>query len=154
MGTQESGNERGRTAGGFRPVHRMRVRRLFTSSGPAWQTCSLRYDPDAPYSVLVALHQLWRAPVRWELSRDLLAQAAHGPRGAGTYRIWPSRRSFASSRPRLYFSFQTPAERVTFEADRAEVLDWLDGTFARVPRGTESDRLDWDGLEGKLLGRL
>ncbi|GGS55458.1 hypothetical protein GCM10010238_51050 [Streptomyces griseoviridis] len=101
----------------------------------------------------VAPHQRWRTPARWELPRDLLARAAHGPRGTGTYRIWPSRRSFAPSRPKPYFRFGTPEGRITFDADRAEVPNWLDGMFARVRRGAESNRLDWDTREGKLPGR-
>ncbi|MGV9355403.1 SsgA family sporulation/cell division regulator [Streptomyces misionensis] len=134
----------------WHPVLGTRVRRLFAASGATWHPCRFAYRLDEPFAVRVELTGVFPEPAVWEVSRDLLTGATQRPMGMGGYRIWPSGRHRGGPRL-LYFSFEHPDGRVTFEADHTTVTRWLDGTEALVPRGTEHTLLDWVVLERRLL---
>lgn len=141
----------------FRPVLQLPVR-LVPGAGkspgnPAWFQCRMLYTVDEPFSVGVELLTgAAGAPLRWSVSRDLLATGISASCGTDALRIWPSP-WYLSFRRRLYLGFEAPLGRLIFEADRGEVKSWINATYDLVPCGSEPELLDWDALERKLLQR-
>ncbi|MFQ6147106.1 SsgA family sporulation/cell division regulator [Streptomyces seoulensis] len=136
---------------GCRSVFRTTLRRLFAPAGPNTLTCKFHYSAADPYAVSIVLVLAPGVTVTWVVARDLLAAGTRRPSGEGDFRVWPSGMRADAGRS-LYFSLDRPDGHVTFEADLAEMRQWLDTTYDLVPPGSESQLLDWDVLEADLLG--
>jgi len=115
--------------------------------------CRLRYDAADPYAVQVCFHLEARAvePVSWSFARDLLAAGLDGPSGLGDVRVWPWRTTHGES---VAMALTSPDGQALLEAPRATLVAFLADTYALVPPGGESERLDIDAdawLSGQLL---
>ncbi|MDG4823023.1 SsgA family sporulation/cell division regulator [Asanoa sp. WMMD1127] len=118
--------------------------------------CGLHYDPGDPYAVQVRffLDRRRREAVCWSFARELLASGLDEPSGLGDVRIWPWR---TTSGDAVALALSSPDGQALLEAPRSTVAAFLDDTYAQVPRGRESDRLDIDAdawLSGQLLPEL
>ncbi len=115
--------------------------------------CGLHYDPGDPYAVQVRffLDRRRREAVSWSFARELLAAGLHEPSGLGDVRVWPWRTAQGDA---VALALSSPDGQALLEAPRATVAAFLDDTYAQVPPGRESDRLDIDAdawLSGQLL---
>ncbi|SNT15275.1 Streptomyces sporulation and cell division protein, SsgA [Asanoa hainanensis] len=115
--------------------------------------CGLHYDPGDPYAVQVRffLDRRRREAVLWSFARELLAAGLHEPSGLGDVRVWPWRTTQGDA---VALALSSPDGQALLEAPRATVAAFLEDTYAQVPRGRESERLDIDAdawLSGQLL---
>ncbi|MGC0379740.1 SsgA family sporulation/cell division regulator [Streptomyces sp. SAI-229] len=133
-----------------RPVLLTTLHRLFAAPESSTLGCRFRYSADDPFAVSLDLILRSGIAVTWVVSRDLLDAGTTRPSGEGDIKVWPSRPE-PGRRRSLYLSLDRPDGRVTFEADFAEIREWLDRTYALVPSGSEPELLDWDALEASLL---
>ncbi|MGW2647603.1 SsgA family sporulation/cell division regulator [Streptomyces sp. NPDC001393] len=110
----------------------------------------LRYEPADPYVVRAAFFIHSHEPVEWVLGRDLLADGLNGCAGHGDSRIWS-----AANRgdPAMYIALGSRAGTALVEVPVHDVKTFLERTETVVPRGTESERIDWDAELAYLLSQ-
>jgi hypothetical protein len=108
----------------------------------------LRYDPADPMAITLAMWVGDDQVVDWTFARQLLADGAHGPVGAGDVRVRPS--SHAGRRV-LDLSLSSPAGHADLELPAARVATFVRQTYAAVPAATEADLIDWDAELGPLF---
>ncbi|MFF3920728.1 SsgA family sporulation/cell division regulator, partial [Streptomyces sp. NPDC001852] len=110
----------------------------------------LRYEPADPYVVRAAFFVHSDEPVEWVLGRDLLADGLEGSAGYADVRIWS-----AADRgdPTMYIALRSRAGTALVEVPLHDVKTFLERTEALVPRGTESERIDWDAELAYLLSQ-
>ncbi|WP_338692871.1 SsgA family sporulation/cell division regulator [Streptomyces sp. Q6] len=108
------------------------------------RTCELSYDGTDPLAITMTFDTCRERPVRWILSRELLAEGLVDPVGEGDVRIWPVHDrdgGLTSFRVRL-----GNTRTALMEFDAEPVVNWLARTYRMVPRGTELNGVDWDEL--------
>ncbi|POX61564.1 SsgA family sporulation/cell division regulator [Streptomyces sp. Ru62] len=110
----------------------------------------LRYEPADPYVVRAAFFVHSDEPVEWVLGRDLLADGLNGFAGHGDVRIWS-----AANRgdPAMYIALGSRAGTALVEVPVHDVKTFLERTETVVPRGTESERIDWEAELAYLLSQ-
>lgn len=91
-----------------------------------------------PFEVRLTLLPGRRGVVTWYLSRDLLAEALRGPVGQGDVRVKPDVAGF------LLLTLTSPDGCAVFRVARRALREFLAGTFAVVPVGTEVYPIDPD----------
>jgi hypothetical protein len=101
----------------------------------------LRYDPADPYAVELVVESPYPdGPcAAWTFARDLLAGGLSRPTGAGTVRVAPAPRP-----TRIVVELAFADGFGTADTLRQFITDFLDRSYALVPVGTESDRVDLD----------
>ncbi|WP_372346686.1 SsgA family sporulation/cell division regulator [Streptomyces sp. KL116D] len=108
------------------------------------RTCEVSYDSTDPLAVALVFETGGRQPVRWVLSRDLMAEGLADHVGEGDVRLWPVHDDdgdLTSLCVRL-----GSGHTALIEFDAEPVANWLARTYEMVPRGTELDGVDWDEL--------
>jgi hypothetical protein len=113
-------------------------------------SCELHYDQQDPYAVQLALYAGGDEPVRWFVSRDLLATALHAADGLGDVRAWPSLERVSGTRT-LNIELGPRDGCARFEASAAGIEAFLTRTYALVPDGAEPAFLDLDAELAELL---
>lgn len=109
--------------------------------------CRLSYAAESPYE-LQAEFRTVDGLVTWVFARDLVRSGLDRPVGDGDVVVWPSR---GTSTEVICLALSSPSGRALLEADRAAVAEFVQRTDAVVAPGSESDRLDLDGLIEQLL---
>jgi hypothetical protein len=102
---------------------------------------SLRYEPTDPYVVRATFFTDTDEPAEWVLGRDLLADGLRGSAGCGDIRIWPA---VGRGDQAMYLVLRSPAGTALLEVPVQDVRTFLVNTEALVPRGTESEHIDWN----------
>jgi hypothetical protein len=100
-----------------------------------------RYDPAFAFAVSVDFATM-TGTTTWIFSRDLLASGLLRPSGEGD--VWFGPPCPCHRRETLHIGLKGRDGRALLETDVAPVRDWLAGTFALVPAGTEGRSIDWD----------
>jgi hypothetical protein len=109
---------------------------------------SFGYHPDDPYAVWLTFH-IPAGDVRWAVARSLLQRGLIEPAGEGDIRLWPS--IDEDGRAVVSLDFHSPEGRLLTTARTADLHAFLTRTWAVVPQGTESERVDLDLLVESLL---
>ncbi|MEV0175499.1 SsgA family sporulation/cell division regulator [Streptomyces sp. NPDC050803] len=107
--------------------------------------CEFSYDAQDPLAVTLVLDSDGGRPVRWIFCRQLLTEGMTARAGEGDVVLWPLLDSDGEASS---FCVRVGGGERTalFEIPAEPVREWLAGTFAMVPRGTELDGVDWDQL--------
>ena len=108
----------------------------------------LTYSPVDPFAV-TATFPTATGDVVWTFARDLLADGLSGPAGEGDVHIWPS--LDASGRTTVIIELCTRDGELVAQAVSQDIAQFLSSSFAVVPAGMESDRMDVDQLIARLL---
>jgi len=123
---------------------------ITTGGGEAELGGELRYDPNDPFAVSLAIGVECGEPVVWTFARDLLASGVTAPSGEGDITIEPDRSEDREERV-LRFTLATDC-LATMLASTDRIVEFLVETYALVPTGTELDRVDLDAEIAALLG--
>ncbi len=108
----------------------------------------LSYDRQDPYAV-AAYFRSGDVEVKWVFARNLLAEGIYEPSGDGDIHVWPS--VDALGRAATVIELASPDGEALIQAQTDELCDFLAGTEALVPSGTESEHVDVDGALTKIL---
>jgi hypothetical protein len=123
-----------------------------TGTGEAELDAELRYDPEDPFAVALAIGVECGEPVIWTFARDLLAAGVSAPSGEGDITIEPDLTgSFDDADRTLRITLATDC-LATMVTPAGPVLEFLVETYAIVPTGSELDRVDLDAEIAALLG--
>jgi hypothetical protein len=110
---------------------------------PVW--AQLCYEMADPYAVHVTFRtggeERPEETVAWTFARDLLAEGVGRGAGEGDVRVWPAGSGSAAV---VFLSLSSPHGRALFEVPLGELVGFLTGTYAAIPRGQESAFLDLD----------
>jgi hypothetical protein len=109
---------------------------------------TLRFDPADPMAVTLAMWVGEDQLVEWTFARQLLADDAHQPTGAGDVRVYP-----ASGGGRRVFGLclSNPDGHAEFELPVSRVGAFVRDTYAAVPAEWEGDLIDWEAELGSLF---
>jgi hypothetical protein len=117
------------------------------STGDAEMQAELRYDPNDPLAVTLAIGTECESPVVWVFARDLLAEGINSAAGVGDVTVEPAS---DVEIPEVRITLATDC-LATMTADRNKVLEFLVASFTAVPSGTEMDLVDFDAEIAALL---
>jgi hypothetical protein len=118
------------------------------ATGEADMQAELRYDPNDPLAVTLAIGVECESPVVWVFGRDLLAEGLNDAAGEGDITIEPTD---GAGRHEVRITLATDS-LATMIADRDKVVEFLVEAFTAVPSGCEMDRIDFDAEIAALLG--
>lgn len=107
-----------------------------------------RYLPEDPFAVRIHFPgsaTLSGEETVWTFARDLLGAGLGTPSGLGDIRIWPL------TPERTGLALVSPEGVAVLEADTADLLRFLDRTYAAVPAGSERRHVD-AALDSLLAG--
>lgn len=111
----------------------------------------LRYDIAEPFAV----HAVFRTgspgdpEITWTFARALLTDGLCGPAGEGDVQVRPE--TDDSGERIIALTLTSPSGHARFALAQETVLGFLERTYAEVPPGTESTRMDLDGELASLL---
>ncbi len=114
-------------------------------SGPVPLQVGLRYSAADPYAVRAAFRGS-EATVEWVFARDLLFGGMQEGTGAGDVHVWPGR----NGEDAVHISLSSPDGRAVLQADRQDLVRFLEATTALVPVGAEEVHMDLDDVIAKL----
>jgi hypothetical protein len=117
-------------------------------TGDADMQAELRYDPNDPLAVTLAIGTECPSPVVWVFARDLLSAGVNKPSGEGDITVEPAE---GPESPQIRITLATDC-LATMTADRNKILEFLVASFTAVPSGCEMDRIDLDAEIASLLG--
>jgi hypothetical protein len=117
-------------------------------TGDAELSGELRYDPNDPLAVSLAIGVECGEPVVWVFGRDLLADGVSHATGEGDITIEPAS-DMDSREIRITLATDCLA---TMIAPRDKVVEFLVASFTAVASGCELDRIDFDAEIAALLG--
>ncbi len=109
---------------------------------------SFGYYPDDPYAVWLTF-RIPAGDVCWAVARSLLVRGLTEPAGEGDIRLWPG--IDEDGRAVVRMDFHSPEGRLITSARTADLHEFLARTWAAVPAGSESARVDLDRLVESLL---
>lgn len=109
-------------------------------------SCEFSYAEQDPLAVTLVLDTDGQRPVRWVLSRDLLADGLSARSGEGDVMLWPMYDLPDGEASSSFYLRLGSVHTALFEIPAEAVAQWLSHTYAMVPRGTEMDAVDWDAL--------
>ncbi|MDX3232416.1 SsgA family sporulation/cell division regulator [Streptomyces sp. ME19-01-6] len=101
----------------------------------------LRYEREDPFAVRVSFPptaSLDGEAVEWTFGRELLTAGLRGPAGSGDVQVWPC------GPHRTVLEFHAPEGMAMVQFDTDDLQLFLDRSYALVPEGSESARLDLD----------
>lgn len=108
----------------------------------------LRYEREDPFAVRVSFPptaSLDGAAVEWTFGRELLTAGLRGPAGSGDVLVWPC------GPQRTVLEFHAPEGMAMVQFDTDDLRRFLNRSYALVPEGSESARLDLDHSLAALL---
>jgi Streptomyces sporulation and cell division protein, SsgA. len=114
------------------------------ADGSTYVAMELSYSPLDPYAVTLTF--LGSENVAWKLSRDVLDAGLQGPTGEADVRVWSGSWPVGG----MFLRLRSPDGVCLFAMPRQEVSDFLDRTYALVPRGDESQYVNVDEWIGKI----
>lgn len=121
--------------------------RLYTGRhGPIAVDVECRYRTSDPFAVELTLPAAGPERTAWVFARDLLTTGLLIAAGDGDVRIEP-----ADGRATLIAFGSVGQGFALLEAPTGELDDFLSRSFAEVPEGTESARIDWIAHIARLL---
>ena len=91
-----------------------------------------------------------RGVVRWDFSRDLLADGLHAPAGEGDVRLWPCLDTECRAVTMVELYGGTGSQAVLQLSSR-DVRRFLDASYAAVAEGAEGRGVDLDEVVVSLL---
>jgi sporulation and cell division protein SsgA len=109
----------------------------------------LLFDPADPYGVTMHVHPVLGPPVTWTFARELLAEGLYEPSGDGDVLVWPCLSSCGEAV--VIIELRSPSGMAMLQTPSRAVAGFVTAVYACVPEGTESARLDLDGLVSHLL---
>jgi len=115
-------------------------------TGDAELAAELRYDPNDPLAVCLAIGVECGEPVLWIFGRDLLAEGVSRVTGEGDITVEPAS-DMDSREIRITLATDCLA---TMIAPRDKVVEFLVESF--TASGCEMDRIDFDAEIAALLG--
>ncbi|MGW1176386.1 SsgA family sporulation/cell division regulator [Kitasatospora sp. NPDC002543] len=108
------------------------------------------YRVDEPFAVVMEFPGSDPAVGIWEFSRDLLWKGLHRPAGTGDVRISPPCR--CHGRRQLRITLRGDDGTASIDVPVGPVHSWLhEQSLVRVPRGSESQPVDWDAELTRLV---
>lgn len=110
--------------------------------------CALEYRSEEPYAVR-ATFRTGGADIEWMFARDLLAEGLKRPSGEGDVVVWPEH---SGPRELVLVALNSPSGQAVLEADRDEIVHFLERTYDIVSSGAESDAMDLDSWIAQILG--
>src|SRR3954471_11914719 len=124
---------------------------LVVAGGPPLPVTSrLTYSPDDPFAVTLRFLVEGDQWVTWTFSRALLEEGITVAAGEGDVQIWPGMRDGSRC---TFLHTRSPHGAATFVLTLPTLVEFLLGTYALVPSGTESDHLDLDAeIAGLFAG--
>ncbi len=113
--------------------------------------CRFDYDAADPFAVSLSFpaHPTVRP---WVFGRDLLVMGLDGPAGEGDVHVWPS--IGAEGYSVVIVELRSPHGELIGEVRAADVRSLIEESFALVPNGSESTRVDMDAVIADLLGSV
>ena len=125
----------------------LEIARWLSSDLALTLSCEFSYAEHDPFAVTLVLGTDGELPVRWILSRDLLADGLTARSGEGDVVLWPMYDRPDGEASSLCMRLGNSSTRTAlFEMPAEPVAQWLARTYAMVPRGTEMDGVNWDEL--------
>jgi hypothetical protein len=118
-------------------------------TGDADMPAELRYDPNDPLAVTLAIGTECDSPVIWVFARDLLAEGVNSAAGVGDITVEPASEEAPHDVVRITLATDCLA---TMTADRDKVVEFLVASFTAVPSGCEMDQIDFDAEISALFG--
>jgi hypothetical protein len=112
------------------------------ATGEADVSAELRYDPNDPFAVSLAIGVDVARPVVWTFARDLLITGMTAPAGEGDITIEPGA-EIGTDGPQVRITLATDSI-ATMTASSARVVEFLVESLTEGPAGTEMDRVDVD----------
>ncbi len=109
---------------------------------------ALNFDPADPMAITLAMWVAENQLVEWTFARQLLADGAHRPTGAGDVRVHPA--SHGGCRL-LGLCLSSPDGHADLELPASRVGTFVRETYAAVPAEMEGDLIDWEAELGSLL---
>lgn len=106
------------------------------------------YNAADPFAVSI-LFKGEPAPVRWTFARDLLIEGFFEPTGDGDVHVWPCLSPEGSAV--VILELISPSGEVLIQVNSRELSQFLQRITTAVPRGEESDLLDFDDEITSLL---
>jgi Streptomyces sporulation and cell division protein, SsgA len=116
-------------------------------TGDAELAAELRYDPNDPFAVALAIGTECGEPVVWVFGRDLLADGVSRATGEGDITVEPAS-DIDSHEIRITLATDCLA---TMIAPRDTVVEFLVQSFTAVASGCELERIDIDAELAALL---
>jgi len=107
------------------------------------------FSPADPFAVSV-LFKGEPVPVRWTFARDLLIDGFYEPTGDGDVHVWPCLSS--DGRAVVILELVSPSGEVLIQVGSRELSTFIHRMVAQVPRGEESNLMDFDSELTALLG--
>lgn len=131
-------------------THALPLRLLDSTEAGLCLTAELCYDATDPYAVDTVFRTGDPRGVRWVFARDLLSDGLCRATGEGDVRVWP--RIDDDGTTTVLIELRSPDGQALLEAPADGLAGFLQSTYAIVPRGAESARVDLDVLANGLLG--
>jgi hypothetical protein len=117
------------------------VQVLAPLDGPSEVSVDLCYDRTDPYAVRAMFRVASDQQVSWVFARELLAQGMTEASGDGDVRILPT---WADGREVVRIVLRSPDGESLLQTQPADLVEFLDATFALCPHGHESRHLQID----------
>jgi hypothetical protein len=109
---------------------------------PVSISCEFSYDVKDPYAVTVIFDAAWKSPVRWVFSRELLTDGVTSRVGEGDVAVWPEKNEDGDMA--LWLQVGHMSCTAVVELPIKLISKWLARTYALVPRGSETEHVEWD----------
>lgn len=87
-------------------------------------------------------------PLTWTFARDLLIEGMNQPSGDGDVHIAPA---VINGRAAVLITLSSPDGHLLLEARTDQVAEFINGTLALVPAGSESSQLNLDELVAQIF---
>lgn len=115
---------------------------------------TFNYDPDAPYEVVMDIEDPAEAKdgKTWTISRDVLREGISKPAGMGDVFVAPYMGERDGRDLITVITLSSDDGTCALRFKTRELRPFLTLSFAAVPAGTESERLDIDAAILKILG--
>ncbi len=131
-------------------VHRLALDLVDSTTGTTVPLpVDLTYDVRDPWAVALVFATAG-GPIRWDFSRELLAEGMYDVAGDGDVHLWPCLDTEARAVVMIELE-GADGTLVELMARSRDVAGFLAETNAVVPPGTEGTRVDLDALVEELL---
>jgi hypothetical protein len=109
----------------------------------------LVFDPADPYAVRLVVGTSDAPEVTWSFARELLAEGLYDPIGDGDVLVWPCLAT--NGHAVVVIELRSPHGMAMLQTPSRAVQRFVESTYAAVPPGTESARIDVDAMVTHLL---
>lgn len=148
MSGNRRGEERHPARAPYVPSLSLDVQHVLGSYSRQTVRATFGYTADAPLVVTLSFLVHGGSHVTWCIGRDLLYEGLYSLSGIADVQVWPSDDDEWQSAMLKIASRESTA---LFELPAPPLAEWLEHTYALVPPGHETARLDWDAFAAGLL---